>query len=69
MLLFSNSVLMILLATGIAFIALAGTLPFRRADTRVWVLLLSWVIPYFLITGSFQVKFIRYLLPISCSRE
>ena len=61
----SNSVVMILLASGIAFAALAGTLPFRRPDTRAWVLLLSWVIPYFLITGSFQVKFIRYLLPIS----
>ncbi len=65
LLLFSNSILVILLASGVAFAALAGTLPFRRADTRGSVLLLSWVIPYFLITGSFQVKFIRYLLPIS----
>src|SRR5262249_2517988 len=28
-----------------------------------WVLL-SWVIPFFLITGWFEVKFPRYLLPI-----
>lgn len=65
LLMYSNSVMVILLASGIAFAALAGTLPFRRADTRAWALLLSWIIPYFLITGSFQVKFIRYLLPIS----
>jgi hypothetical protein len=29
------------------------------------LLLLSWVIPYFLLTGSFYVKFIRYLQPIT----
>jgi hypothetical protein len=29
------------------------------------LLLLSWVIPYFLIVGSFQVKFLRYLLPMT----
>jgi len=28
------------------------------------LLLLSWLIPYFLITGSFKVKFLRYMLPI-----
>jgi hypothetical protein len=27
-------------------------------------LLLSWVLPYLLTTGSFQVKFMRYLLPL-----
>src|SRR6185369_8144102 len=26
--------------------------------------LLAWVVPFFLITGSFDVKFVRYLLPI-----
>ncbi len=29
------------------------------------VLILSWVLPYFLITGIFQVKFLRYLLMIT----
>jgi YYY domain-containing protein len=33
----------------------------RRAEE--WVLL-SWVVPFFLITGWFEVKFPRYLLPI-----
>jgi YYY domain-containing protein len=33
---------------------------------RAWehVVLLAWVVPYFLVTGWFEVKFIRYLLPI-----
>ncbi len=29
------------------------------------LLLLAWVVPYFLIVGSFQVKFPRYLLPLT----
>lgn len=33
----------------------------RRAEDLV---LLSWVIPFFLVTGWFEVKFPRYLLPI-----
>jgi YYY domain-containing protein len=33
----------------------------RRGDE--WVLL-SWVVPFFLVTGWFEVKFPRYLLPI-----
>lgn len=28
------------------------------------LLLLAWVVPYFLITGSFYVKFLRYMLPL-----
>jgi len=28
------------------------------------ILLLTWVVPYFLITGSFYVKFLRYMLPL-----
>ncbi len=36
---------------------------FRRAPKHM--LLLSWVLPYFLITGSFDVKFMRYMLPIT----
>ena len=33
----------------------------QRAD----LLLLAWVVPYFLVTGAFPVKFMRYLLPIT----
>ncbi|HEM60797.1 MAG TPA: phospholipid carrier-dependent glycosyltransferase, partial [Chloroflexi bacterium] len=28
------------------------------------LLVLAWVVPYFLITGSFMVKFMRYILPL-----
>src|SRR5664280_1587956 len=47
--------------------ALAGTIRrFRRGRTipgAEWVLL-AWVVPFFAITCSFDVKFVRYLLPI-----
>ncbi len=36
----------------------------RRCRGEEWVIL-SWVVPYFLITGSFLVKFMRYMLPIT----
>ena len=55
----------ILLASAIAVGALLGTIPIRRADTRIAALLMSWVLPYFLITGAFDVKFMRYLIPIT----
>ena len=29
------------------------------------VLILSWLLPYFILTGNMQVKFLRYLLPMS----
>ena len=61
----STSFLAILLASGIALVALLVTLPLRSRDTRIDVLLLSWVVPYFLMTGAFQVKFLRYLLPMT----
>ncbi|MDX2166123.1 MAG: DUF2298 domain-containing protein [Deltaproteobacteria bacterium] len=35
-----------------------------RERSAIDLMLLSWVVPFFLITGSFDVKFIRYLLPI-----
>jgi len=35
----------------------------RQRSAADWILL-SWVIPFFLITGWFEVKFPRYLLPI-----
>jgi YYY domain-containing protein len=35
-----------------------------RERSAVDAVLLAWVLPFFLITGSFDVKFVRYLLPI-----
>ena len=65
LLLLSGDVKVVLLASAIAFIALLATLPFRRRDTRIEVLLLAWVVPYFLIVGAFQVKFLRYMIPLT----
>ena len=64
-LLYSTSFPAILVASVIATVALLATLPLRSAESRAATLLLSWVVPYFLITGAFQVKFIRYLIPIT----
>ena len=64
-LLWSSGFPSIFLASGIALASLLGTLPVRRPDSRADVLLLSWVVPYLLITGAFQVKFLRYLIPVT----
>lgn len=61
----SNSFFAIFVASGLALAALLATLPIRSPDTRMGVLILSWVVPLFLITGAFQVKFMRYLIPMS----
>src|SRR5262249_37572642 len=45
-----------------ASVARVGT-AWRTRRAEEWVLL-SWVLPFFLITGWFEVKFPRYLLPI-----
>ena len=64
-LLVSTNFIAVFLASGLALLALLATLPVRSPESRMDVLLLSWVVPYFLITGSFQVKFMRYLIPIT----
>ena len=65
LLLLSGDVRVVVLASAIAFLALVATLPFRSEESRMDVLLLAWVVPYFLIIGAFQVKFLRYLVPIT----
>ena len=64
-LLYSLSFPAIVVASGISFLALLATLPVRSPESRAGALLLAWVVPYLLITGAFQVKFIRYLLPVA----
>ena len=54
-----------LLASAIAVGALVVTIPLRSQDTRLDTVLLSWVVPYFLIVGAFDVKFMRYMIPIT----
>jgi len=51
----------ILLWAGLGF-SLVATV-WKRS--RAHALMLSFVVPYFLLTGSFEVKFLRYLLPIT----
>ncbi len=46
---------------GLAFAPLVAW----RGRQKGVLLLLAWVVPYFLITGGLQVKFLRYLLPIT----
>ena len=64
-LLVSNSLIGLSLASAISVGALVATMPIRRAETRITALLLCWVVPYFLITGAFDVKFMRYMIPIT----
>ena len=54
-----------MLASAIAVAAIAATIPLRSRDTRMDALLLSLVIPYLLIVGAFDVKFTRYLIPVT----
>ena len=61
----SSSLISLALASAISVGALVVTLPIRRAETRMTALLLCWVVPYFLITGAFDVKFMRYMIPIT----
>ncbi|MBI2165422.1 MAG: glycosyltransferase family 39 protein [Chloroflexi bacterium] len=46
---------------GLVFSTAFALLKGHRGD----ILLLAWVIPYFAITGAFDVKFMRYMLPIT----
>ena len=64
-LLVSHSAIAVVAAAGISLLALLATLPVRSKDTRLDVLLLCWVVPYFIVTGAFHVKFMRYMLPIA----
>ena len=64
-LLMTTSAMGILVASFIAVAAIVISIPMRRLETRMDALLLSWVAPYFFITGAFEVKFLRYLLPIA----
>ena len=65
LLLYSTSMWALLLASGAAFLALVVIMPVRRPDTRADLLLLAWVAPYLLVTGALEVKFLRYLLPVT----
>ena len=61
----STSALAVIAAVGIASLALIATLPARKPRARLDVILLAWVAPYFIIMGALDVKFMRYMLPIT----
>jgi len=61
---FTSSLLSIFFAVIILFFALFLNFTVREQKAREDILLLSWILPYLLIVGSFEVKFLRYLLPI-----
>lgn len=61
---YSASLLGIFFALLILFFVLFFNFTIRKQKAREDVLLLAWILPYFLIVGSFEVKFLRYLLPI-----
>ena len=65
LLLISTGIVFIAVASMIAFAALVATLGVRSRESRGTALLLSWVVPYLLVTGAFQVKFTRYLIPVA----
>ena len=46
---------------GLLGAVIAGMLAQRKAD----LVILAWVLPYLLITGWFDVKFMRYMMPIT----
>jgi len=46
---------------GLGFMTIRGLIVRRSSD----LLILSWVIPYFMLTGGFPVKFMRYMLPLT----
>ena len=55
----------LLALAGLVYVVARSVADLRRARIR-WgdVVVLGWVIPYFAITGSFMVKFMRYMLPL-----
>ena len=61
----SYSTVAVVAAAGISLVALLATLPVRSRNAQIEVLLLCWVVPYLLVTGSFHVKFMRYMLPVA----
>lgn len=46
---------------GLIFSGVLGILMKNKSD----ILVLAWVLPYFLIIGQFDVKFLRYMLPVT----
>ena len=63
-LLFTDGYIALFTASSISLAGLISTRILHIDKYANTILLMSWVIPYLLITGSFEVKFIRYILPV-----
>tara|TARA_B100000686_G_scaffold41137_1_gene42524 strand:- start:10433 stop:14986 length:4554 start_codon:yes stop_codon:yes gene_type:complete len=64
-LIWSNDIKAVVVASALVIISLLVTLPFRPIKNRLDVVVLSWVLPYLIITGSLEVKFMRYMIPVT----
>ena len=65
LLFFSTSILIVLCSALIGFISTVAMIPLKRREARPDLLLLAWVLPYLLIIGALEVKFLRYLIPVT----
>ena len=64
-LLVSTSILAIAAASLIAVVSTVSMVPLRSRESRGDLLLLAWVLPYLLVIGALEVKFLRYLIPVT----
>ena len=64
-LIWSNDIKAVIVASAFVTLSLLITLPFRPVKNRLDVVVLSWVMPYLIITGSLEVKFMRYMIPVT----
>ena len=60
----SSFLILVVLLICTAYFLITYIKPITLKSDLGIALILSWIIPYFLITGSFDVKFNRYLIPI-----
>tara|TARA_B100001013_G_C24622549_1_gene447807 strand:+ start:196 stop:4752 length:4557 start_codon:yes stop_codon:yes gene_type:complete len=65
LLIWSSDIKVVIVASALVILSLLVTLPFRQAKNRLDVVILSWVLPYLIITGSLEVKFMRYMIPVT----
>ena len=61
----TNTLPMIVIATMVSTLVLLFSYLLRPTNHSGGILLLSWIVPYLLITGSFEVKFLRYMIPVT----
>ena len=48
---------------GVAFLSLLVFFHFRRGYNKSLLVVLAWLVPYLIVTGALEAKFLRYLLP------